>query len=58
VRAKHGVVSPAIVFVKIPRNQLKTERQDVQFRIEATRPDGQVIATDRTSIFIGPKPRP
>ena len=58
VKARNGFVSPAIVFVKVPRKHMKAEREDIVFRIEATRPDGQVIATERTSIFIGPKPRP
>lgn len=54
VNAKHGTVNPVTIFVKVPRKSLKTERQDISFRIEATRPDGQVIATERQSIFIGP----
>ena len=58
VKARNGFVSPASVFVRVPRKNLKAEREDIVFRIEATRPDGQVIATERTSIFIGPKPRP
>jgi hypothetical protein len=47
-----------MVFVRVPRQALKAEREDIVFRIEATRPDGQVIATERSSIFIGPKPIP
>ena len=58
VKVRKGFVSPAIVFVKVPRQHLKSEREEIVFRIEASRPDGQTIATERTSIFIGPKPRP
>ncbi len=58
VIAKHGFVSQAMVFVKVPLEMLKAERQDISFRIEAKRPDGSPIATDRTSIFIGPRVNP
>lgn len=58
VIAKHGFVSQAMVFVKVPREMLKAERQDISFRIEAKRPDGRSLATDRTSIFIGPRVNP
>jgi cytochrome c oxidase accessory protein FixG len=58
VRVRKGFVSPAMVFVRVPRQALKAEREDIVFRIETTRPDGQVIATERSSIFIGPKPGP
>jgi hypothetical protein len=34
---------------------LKAEREDITFRIEATRPDGQVISAERQSTFFGPK---
>jgi len=53
--AKHGFVSPAVIFVKVPRKNLKAEREDIRFRIEASRPDGQVITTERVSLFIGPR---
>ena len=55
VMAKHGAVHPAVIYVKVPRKNLKAEREDITFRIEAARPDGQVISTERKSIFIGPK---
>jgi len=55
VIAKHGFVSPANVFVKVPRQNLKAEREDILFRIEARGSNGRLLTTERTSIFIGPK---
>ena len=56
VNARHGFVSPAMIFVKVPRSALAWERADLRFRIEARRASGQVIATTRDSVFIGPRP--
>jgi polyferredoxin len=56
VKARHGFVSPALVFVKIPRKHLDQERLDITFHVEGTRSDGQVVSTSRESVFIGPTP--
>jgi cytochrome c oxidase accessory protein FixG len=56
VVARHGFVSPARVFVKIPRKHLEEERVDITFHVEGSRPDGAVVSTSRESVFIGPRP--
>jgi cytochrome c oxidase accessory protein FixG len=55
VTIRHGAVTPAIVFVKVPKKDLTQEQEPLRFRVTATRPDGQVIQSDRDSIFIGPR---
>jgi polyferredoxin len=56
VTARNGFVSPAMLFVKIPRKQLQGERLDITFHVEGRRSDGQVVSTSRESVFIGPTP--
>jgi polyferredoxin len=56
VTARNGFVSPAMVFVKIPRKHLQEERLDITFHVEGSRSDGQVVSTSRESVFIGPTP--
>lgn len=55
VLAKNGTVSPAIVYVKIPKKFLREERSSVVFHVEATRENGQVVQSERDSVFIGPR---
>ena len=50
-----GGVTSAFVFVKVPRRNLQREQEPLSFRVEATRPDGQVIQSERTSLFVGPR---
>jgi cytochrome c oxidase accessory protein FixG len=54
--AKNGFVSPAMVFVKIPRGEMGAERIPITFRVEGTRASGDVVSTSRESVFIGPNP--
>jgi len=54
ITAKHGFVSPAMVFVRIPRKDLTEERIPIRFHIEGQRASGQVVKSDRESVFIGP----
>jgi len=49
-----GGVTAAGVFVKVPRRNLTLEQAPIRFRVEAVRPDGQVVASERASIFVGP----
>ncbi|HYN77034.1 MAG TPA: cytochrome c oxidase accessory protein CcoG [Lamprocystis sp. (in: g-proteobacteria)] len=49
-----GGVTSAFVFVKVPRRNLKQEQEPLRFLVEATRPDGQIIQSERTSVFVGP----
>lgn len=52
--AEPGGVTPATVFVKIPRRALSEEQQTISFHAEATRPNGTRVQSDRESVFIGP----
>jgi cytochrome c oxidase accessory protein FixG len=47
-------VTAAVVFVKVPRQNLQQEQEPIRFRVEATRPDGQVVHAERESVFVGP----
>lgn len=55
VIAKHGFVSPATVFVRIPRRDLAEEHVPITFHVEGQRASGDVVRTDRESVFIGPR---
>lgn len=54
VNVHGGGVSAAGLFVKVPKKNLKKEQVPIKFRIEAVRPDGQVLSSERASIFVGP----
>jgi cytochrome c oxidase accessory protein FixG len=54
VKIHHGGVTPAAVFVKIPRKNLTAEMSPLVFEVEAKRPNGQIVGSRRESIFIGP----
>ncbi|WP_295451757.1 cytochrome c oxidase accessory protein CcoG [uncultured Thiodictyon sp.] len=49
-----GGVTPAEVFVKVPRASLTREQEPIRFGVETVRPNGQVIRAERTSVFVGP----
>ena len=49
-----GGVTPAVVFVKMPKRSLTEEQEPIRFHVEAVRPNGQVVKADRESVFIGP----
>ncbi len=55
ITAKHGFVSPATVFVRIPRKDLAEEHIPITFHVEGPRASGDVVRTDRESVFIGPR---
>ncbi len=42
------------VFVKVPKKNLTREQAPIRFRAEAVRPNGQTVASERTSVFVGP----
>ncbi len=54
VTIRHGSVTPAMVFVKVPKKDLTQEQEPIRFRVEATRTNGQVVRSERDSVFIGP----
>ncbi len=49
-----GGVSATGVFVKVPKKNLQKEQVPIKFRVEAVRPNGQVLSSERTSVFVGP----
>jgi polyferredoxin len=55
IAARNGFVSPAIVFVRIPRNQLTAEQVPITFHVEGARASGEILQTARESVFIGPR---
>jgi cytochrome c oxidase accessory protein FixG len=55
VTIRHGTVTPAVVFVKVPRKYLTEQQEPLRFRVEATRSTGQVVRSERQSVFIGPR---
>jgi hypothetical protein len=44
-----------MVFIRIPRKDLTEEQVPVRFHIEGQRASGDVVETDRESVFIGPR---
>lgn len=55
ISARNGFVSPTIVFLRVPRKQLTAEQVPVTFYVEGTRSTGEVLRTERKSVFIGPR---
>lgn len=55
VKVRKGFVSPAIVFVKVPRKYMTEQNLPISFQVKGTRTDGQVVETSRESVFIGPR---
>lgn len=55
VTIRHGTVTPAMVFVKVPKKGVTREQEPLRFRVEATRPNGRVVRSERESVFIGPR---
>ncbi|WP_295539985.1 cytochrome c oxidase accessory protein CcoG [uncultured Thiohalocapsa sp.] len=56
IAARHGEVSPGIVFVKIDRTNLEAENMPLTFVATTTLPDGTEVEAIRESAFFGPKP--
>lgn len=54
VKIHAGGVTPAALFVKIPKANLTKDQEPIVFKIQATRPNGQVVSSERTSVLIGP----
>jgi cytochrome c oxidase accessory protein FixG len=54
IKAKHGEVTPANVFVKLPKKDLDSESVPVSFRVSATLSNGTEISAERQSAFFGP----
>ncbi len=54
ITAPPGGVTPAVVFVRIPRRALASAQQPIIFHAQATRSSGDRVAAERESVFIGP----
>jgi cytochrome c oxidase accessory protein FixG len=54
VPARQGNVTAAIVFARVPRENIKAESVPIVFKIE-TEAEGQLFSSQRESVFIGPK---
>ncbi|MGD2020751.1 MAG: cytochrome c oxidase accessory protein CcoG [Thiohalocapsa sp.] len=55
IQAKHGEVTPGIVFVKIDRDHLANESVPVTFVATARLPSGTEVEAARESAFFGPR---
>jgi cytochrome c oxidase accessory protein FixG len=54
VTVHHGGVTAAGVFVKVPKKNLTKAQEPIVFHVEAVRPNGQTVQSDRESVFVGP----
>jgi len=55
ILARHGEVTPATVFVRVPRDRLASESQPITFFAEAVGSSGEAMRSERESVFIGPR---
>lgn len=55
VEAKSGTVTPAMVFVKVPKKNMTAEKEDITFHVEANQSNGTEVGSNRESVFIGPR---
>lgn len=55
ITARNGFVSAEIVFVRIPRKELTEEQMPIWFHVEGTRSSGEVLRSERETVFIGPR---
>jgi cytochrome c oxidase accessory protein FixG len=53
--AKHGEVTPMIVFVKIKKSNLQSESMPLTFVGETQLPNGTAVSATRESAFFGPR---
>ncbi|MCG8425826.1 MAG: cytochrome c oxidase accessory protein CcoG [Chromatiales bacterium] len=54
VSASKGKVTPRTVFIRVPRENLKSASEPVVFHVEGTDSQGQVFRHQRESVFFGP----
>ncbi|MCF6282160.1 MAG: cytochrome c oxidase accessory protein CcoG [Candidatus Polarisedimenticolaceae bacterium] len=54
VKARHGNVTPRVVFVRIPRKNLSQSTESIVFTIEGLNTNGEFFSAERKSVFIGP----
>ncbi|MGE5155740.1 MAG: cytochrome c oxidase accessory protein CcoG [Bdellovibrio bacteriovorus] len=55
VTIRHGTVTPAMVFVKVPKSHLTRDQEPLRFSVQGATPSGQVVRSERESVFIGPR---
>jgi len=56
VHARHSRVTPRTLFVRVPRENLNAESVPIIFHATSKTDNGEVISSQRESVFIGPKP--
>jgi polyferredoxin len=56
VMVERGGVTRAVVFARVPRKYLEAETQPIVFQVAGTNGEGELISSDRASMFIGPRP--
>ena len=54
IAARHGKVTPRILFVRVPRENVVEESGTISFRAEGTDSSGRTFVNERDSVFIGP----
>jgi cytochrome c oxidase accessory protein FixG len=52
--ARHGKVTPRMVFLRVPQGNLSAESTPITFKVQGQQ-DGEVLENTRQSVFIGPK---
>ncbi len=50
---QHSKITPVTIFARVPRKNLQAESVPILFRVES--PDNPELATERESVFLGPK---
>jgi len=55
IKMRQGTVTPHILFVRVPRENLKQESQPITFVVEGVDKRGQNFSGSRESVFIGPR---
>ncbi len=55
ITARHGKVTPRVVFVRVPRENVVAESAPIVFRAEVLDSDNQAFSSERESVFIGPE---
>lgn len=55
VAAEHGKINPHTIFVRVPDENLPAETVPILFRIETSGEGGETFASERESVFIGPR---
>jgi cytochrome c oxidase accessory protein FixG len=55
VTANHGTVTPVTIFARVPKRNLREANTPIVFKVEGKDANGNVIMSERESVFMGPK---